>query len=151
MCLLCHDQMRRVYFTCVSTRLGLVTGIRQQLLPQLVTVTWNGYFSGPTGNFGNGHKNRARYCEFNIGDACCEPVSPLSQRNETHLFSRAPAVSRLKETRAVNPRLLYLDGRAKFWGPSVSTGNGLLRCLLHCWHVCNERSEWSPLLTDQCL
>jgi hypothetical protein len=29
--------MRRVYFTRVSAQLGFVTGIKQQLLPQLVT------------------------------------------------------------------------------------------------------------------
>jgi hypothetical protein len=31
------DEMRRVYFTCVSAQLGFVTGTKQQLLPQLVT------------------------------------------------------------------------------------------------------------------
>jgi hypothetical protein len=38
-------------------------------------------------------------------------VSPLSRRNETHLFLRASAFSLLKETLAVNLRLLYLDER----------------------------------------
>jgi hypothetical protein len=40
--LLCLDQMRRVYFTRVSEQLGLVTSIKQQSLPQLVTshVKW---------------------------------------------------------------------------------------------------------------
>jgi hypothetical protein len=38
----------------------------------------NDYFSGPIGNFGNEHQNRARYCEINIGDACYEPAFPLS-------------------------------------------------------------------------
>jgi hypothetical protein len=33
----CLDEMRRVYFTRVSAQLGFVTGIKQQLLPQLVT------------------------------------------------------------------------------------------------------------------
>jgi hypothetical protein len=37
------------------------------------------------------------------------------------------------------------------WGPPVRTGNGLLHCPLHCGHFCNGLSEWSPLLTDQCL
>jgi hypothetical protein len=41
------------------------------------------------------------------------------------LFPRSYAVTRLKETHAVNPRLLYLDELAKFWGPPVSIGNGL--------------------------
>jgi hypothetical protein len=36
--------------------------------------------SGPIGNFGNGHQNKARYCEINIRDACGEPASPMSQR-----------------------------------------------------------------------
>jgi hypothetical protein len=40
----------------------------------------NDYFSGPTGNFGNGHQNKACYCEINIGDACGEPVSLMSRR-----------------------------------------------------------------------
>jgi hypothetical protein len=34
--LLYLDEMRHVYSTRVSTQLGFVTGIRQQLLPQLV-------------------------------------------------------------------------------------------------------------------
>jgi hypothetical protein len=33
----CLDEMRRVYFTHVSTQLVFVTGIKQQLLPQLAT------------------------------------------------------------------------------------------------------------------
>jgi hypothetical protein len=37
-------------------------------------------FSGPTGNFGNGHQNKPRYREINIRDACGEPASPMSQR-----------------------------------------------------------------------
>jgi hypothetical protein len=40
----------------------------------------NDCFSGPIGNFGNGHQNRARYCEINIGDACGEPASLMSRR-----------------------------------------------------------------------
>jgi hypothetical protein len=112
--LLCLNQMRRIYFTRVSTQLGLVTGIKQQPLPQLVTGYVKWLFLWPTGNFGNRHENRARYCELNIRDACCEPASPLSRRNETHLFSHASVVSRLKETHAVNPCLLYLDEQAIF-------------------------------------
>jgi hypothetical protein len=112
---------------------------------------WNGSLSGPTGNFGNGHENRARCCNINIRDAFCEPTSPLSRRNETHLFLRTSTFSLLKETLAFNLRLLYLDERARSWGPPVRTGNGLLHCPLHCGHVCNGLSKWSPLLTDQCL
>jgi hypothetical protein len=33
----CLDEVRRIYFTCVSAQLGFVTGIKQQPLPQLVT------------------------------------------------------------------------------------------------------------------
>jgi hypothetical protein len=33
----CLDEMRGVYFTCVSAQLVFVTGIKQQPLPQLVT------------------------------------------------------------------------------------------------------------------
>jgi hypothetical protein len=40
-------------------------------------------------------------------------MSPLSRRNETHLFLRASAFSLLKETLAFNMRLLYLDERAR--------------------------------------
>jgi hypothetical protein len=110
---------------------------------------WNGCFSGPTGNFGNGHENRACYCEINIRDVFREPASPLSRLNETHLFPRASAFFRLKETRAFNLRLLYLDEQARSWGPPVRTGNRLLHCPLHFWHVCNVHSEWSPSLIDQ--
>jgi hypothetical protein len=105
----------------------------------------------PIGNFGNGHENRACYCEINIRDAYCEPVSPLSRRNETHLFLRVSAFSLLKETLAFNMCLLYRDQGARSWGPPVKTGNGLLHCPLHCGHVCNGLSEWSSLLTDHCL
>jgi hypothetical protein len=36
------DKLRRVYFTCVPAHIGFVTGIKQRLLPQLVTghVKW---------------------------------------------------------------------------------------------------------------
>jgi hypothetical protein len=54
---------------------------------QITTVATTSYqsrendcFSGPTGNFGNGHQNKARYSEINIRYACGEPVSPMSQR-----------------------------------------------------------------------
>jgi hypothetical protein len=40
----------------------------------------NDCFSGPTGNFGNGHQNKARYCEINIGEACGELASLMSRR-----------------------------------------------------------------------
>jgi hypothetical protein len=40
----------------------------------------NDCFFRPTGNFGNRHQNKARYCEINIRDACGEPASPMSQR-----------------------------------------------------------------------
>jgi hypothetical protein len=119
------DELRRVYFKRVSAHIGFLTGIKQRSLPQSVT----------------GHENRARYCEINIRDAFREFVSLLSRQNETHLFLRASAFSRLKETCAFNLRLLYLDERARSSGPPVRSGNGLLHCLLHCWHVCNGLSE----------
>jgi hypothetical protein len=36
------DELRHVYFTCVSVHIGFVTGIKQRPLPQLVTgyVKW---------------------------------------------------------------------------------------------------------------
>jgi hypothetical protein len=36
-------------------------GIKQRLLPQLVSGHVKGYFSGPTRNFRNGHQSKARY------------------------------------------------------------------------------------------
>jgi hypothetical protein len=61
----------------------------------------------------NGHENRACYYEINIRDVFREPTSPPSRRNETHLFLCASAFSLLKETLAINLRLLYLDERAR--------------------------------------
>jgi hypothetical protein len=56
-------------------------GIKQRPLPQLATGhVKNDCFSGPTGNFGNEHQNKARYCEINIRDTCGEPASPMSER-----------------------------------------------------------------------
>jgi hypothetical protein len=50
--------------------------------PKTTTITttshWsreNDCFSGPKGNFGNGHQNKARYYEINIRDACGELAS----------------------------------------------------------------------------
>jgi hypothetical protein len=86
-----------------------------------------------------------------LWDAFREPASPLSRRYETHLFPRASAFSLLKETLALNQHLLYLDERARSWGPPIRTSNRLLHCPLHCGHFCNGLFEWSPLLTDQCL
>jgi hypothetical protein len=31
------DELRHIYFTCVSAHIGFATGIKQRLLPQLVT------------------------------------------------------------------------------------------------------------------
>jgi hypothetical protein len=70
-----------------------------------------------------------------------ETASPLSRRNETHLFLRTSSFSLLKETLAFNLRLLYLDERARSWGLPVRTVNGLLHWLLHCGHFCNGLSE----------
>jgi hypothetical protein len=82
------QHQRRVLWNCVSdvstkwdvsiSRASHTTRIRNG--HQTTTVTTishrsreNDCFSGPTGNFGNGHQNRAYYCEINIGDACGEP------------------------------------------------------------------------------
>jgi hypothetical protein len=104
--------MRRVYFTRVLAQLVFVTGIKQQLLPQLVTGHVKMTVSlGPHGTLVAGTKTK--------------PVTVKSK----------------SETRVVNLHLRCLDERATLWGPPVSTGNGLLRCPLLCWHVCNECSN----------
>jgi hypothetical protein len=61
----------------------LITHIRNGHKITTVTTTShrsreNDCFSGPTGNFGNGHQNKARYCEINIRDVCGEPTSLMS-------------------------------------------------------------------------
>jgi hypothetical protein len=53
--------------------------------PSTITTTShqsceNDCFSGPIGNFANGHQNKACYCEINIRGACGEPASLMSQR-----------------------------------------------------------------------
>jgi hypothetical protein len=63
----------------------LITHIRNGHQTTTVTTTShrsceNDCFSGPTGNFGNEHQSKARYCEINIRDACGELASPMSQR-----------------------------------------------------------------------
>jgi hypothetical protein len=70
----------RLFYARLST-----TRIRNGHQTTTVTITShrsreNDYFTGPTGNFGNGHQNKVRYCEINIGDACGEPASPMSRR-----------------------------------------------------------------------
>jgi hypothetical protein len=105
------DELRRIYFTCVSAHIGFITGIKERPLPQLVTGHVKWLFLWAPRNFGNGYENRVRYCEIKIRDMFREPASSLSRRHETHLFLRASAFSRLKETRAFNLRLLYLDER----------------------------------------
>jgi hypothetical protein len=70
------DEMRRVYFMCVSAQLGFVTGIKQELLPQLVTGHEKITVSpGPQGTLVTGTKTK--------------PVT----------------VKSISETRVVNPRL----------------------------------------------
>jgi hypothetical protein len=108
LCLRCLNEMRRVYFTRVSAQLVFATGIKQQPLPQLVTGHVKMTVSlGPHGTLVTGTKTK--------------PVT----------------VKSISETREVNLRLQCLDERATLWGPPVSTGNGLLRCPLLCWHVGN--------------
>jgi hypothetical protein len=145
------DELRRVYFTHVSAHIGFVTGIKQQPLPQPVTSHMKWLFLLAHRELWSRAWKQSPLLWNNIRYAFREPMSPLSRRNETHLFLHASAFSRLKETRAFNLCLLYLDERARSWGPPVRTGNGLLHCPLHCWHVCNGLSEWSSLLTDLCL
>jgi hypothetical protein len=116
----CLNEMRRVYFTCISTQLVFIMGIKQQPLSQLVTSHVKMTVSlGPQGTFVTGTKTK--------------PVT----------------VKSISETRVVNLRLWCLDERVTLWGPLVSTGNGLKWCPLLCWHVCNECSNWSPLLSGQ--
>jgi hypothetical protein len=45
---------------------------------------------------------------------------------QTHLFLHMSAFSLLKETLAFNMHLLYLDERARSWGPPVRISNGLM-------------------------
>jgi hypothetical protein len=106
------DEIRRVYFTRISAQLGFVTDIKQQPLPQLVT----------------GHVKMT----VSLG-----PQGTLVTGTKTKLVT----MKSISETRVVNLRLRCLNERAMLWGPPVSTGNGLLRCPLLCWHVCNGCSN----------
>jgi hypothetical protein len=106
------DEIRRVYFTRISAQLGFVTDIKQQPLPQLVT----------------GHVKMT----VSLG-----PQGTLVTGTKTNLVT----MKSISETRVVNLRLRCLNERAMLWGPPVSTGNGLLRCSLLCWHVCNGCSN----------
>jgi hypothetical protein len=104
----CLNEMRSVYFTHVSAQLVFVTGIKQQPLPQLGTCHVKMTVSlGPHGTLVTGTKTK-------------------------HV-----TVKSISETRVVNLRLRCLDEWATLWGPPVTTGIGLLRCPLLCWHVCN--------------
>jgi hypothetical protein len=62
----------------------LITHIRNAHQTTIVTTTShrsceNDCLFGTTGNFGNRHQNKARYCEINIRDACGELASLMSQ------------------------------------------------------------------------
>jgi hypothetical protein len=83
----------------------------------------------------------------------CEITASLGPRGTLVTGTRTEPVTvdSIPETRAVNLHCRCLDEWAKFWGPPVSTGNGLLRYSLHCWYVCNGCSDWSPFLSDHCL
>jgi hypothetical protein len=118
----CLDEMRRVYFTRVSAQLGFVTGIKQQPLPQLVT----------------GHVKMIVFLDPQGTLVTSTKKSPLlwNQYRRRVWWTCASDVS---------------TNGATLWGPLVSTGNGLLWCLLLCWHVCNGCSNWSSLLSDRCL
>jgi hypothetical protein len=118
----CLDEMRRVYFTRVLAQLVFITGIKQQPLSQLATNHVKMIVSlGPQGTLVTGTKTK--------------PVT----------------VKSISETRVMNLCLRCLNERATLWGPSVSTGNGLLWYPLLCWHVCNRCSNCSLLLSGQCL
>jgi hypothetical protein len=83
-------------------------GIKQQLVPQLATSHVKMTVSlGPRGTLVIGTKTK--------------PVT----------------VKSISKTRVVNLHLRCLNERATLWGPPVSIGNGLLRCSLLCWQVCN--------------
>jgi hypothetical protein len=91
----CLDEMRRVYFTCISVQLVFVTGIKQQPLPQLATGHVKMTLSlGPLGTLVTGTKTK--------------PV----------------IVKSISETRVVNLRLRCLNDRATLWGPPVSIVTG---------------------------
>jgi hypothetical protein len=107
-----YQQNEMGLFHVHLSTIGFVTGIKQQPLPQLVTAHVKMTISlGLQGTLVMGTKT--------------EPVT----------------VKSISETRVVNLRLQRLDERAKCWGPLVSTGNGLLRCPLNCWHFCNRCSN----------
>jgi hypothetical protein len=98
------------------------TSIRNRHQTTTVTTTSHGSrenhcFSGPTGTL--------------VTDTKTKPVT----------------VKSISETRVVNQHLRCLNERSTLWGPPASTGNGLLRCPLLCWHVCNGCSNWSQLLS----
>jgi hypothetical protein len=59
----------------------------------------------------------------------------------TGIRTQPGTVKSISETCVVNLRLRCLNEQAKLWAPMVSTGNRLLRCPLHCWHVCNECAD----------
>jgi hypothetical protein len=96
----------------VSAQLVFVAGIKQQLLPQLAT----------------GHVKMTVSLGQQGTLVTCTETKPVT-------------VKSISETRVVNLRLRCLNERAMLWGPPVSIGNGLLQCLLLCWHVCNECSN----------
>jgi hypothetical protein len=87
-------------------------GIKQQSLPQLATGHVKMIVSlGPHGTLVTGTKTK--------------PIT----------------VKSISETHVVNMRLRYLNEGAMLWGPPVSIGNGILRCPLLCWQVCNGCSN----------
>jgi hypothetical protein len=108
----CLNEMRHVYFTRVSAQLVFVTGIKQQSLPQLAT----------------GHVKMT----VSLG-----PQGTLVTGTKTNLVT----MKSISETRVVNLHLRCLNEWATLWGPPVSIGNGLLRCLLLCWQVCEDQER----------
>jgi hypothetical protein len=77
-------------------------------------------------------------------------VSTVSTKWDASVSMRVCFLS-IKENAWFQPTSSISRWTARSWGPADTTGNGLLYCLLHCGHFCNGISEWSLLLTDQCL
>jgi hypothetical protein len=76
----CLDEMRRVYFTRVSTQLGFIRDIKQQPLPQLVTGHVKMIVSlGPQRTLVTGTKTEPVTVK-SIGDAYGKPASPMSRQ-----------------------------------------------------------------------
>jgi hypothetical protein len=145
------DEMRRVYFTRVSTQLVFVTGIKQWPLPQLVAGHVKWLFLWATWNFGNGHEIESVTVKLTSETlSLWTGVSTVSTKWDASVSTCICFLS-IKGDACFQPASPISWWTARSWGPPVRTGNGLLYCPLHCGHFCKGLSEWSSLLTDQCL